>query len=140
MVADVTIVDDSYHNVMIVENVVVMCSMLAFVVAVVAYAVALDSSCQHSNRVNIDASIRCQFVVMDDFLFRPRSELVLALAVYPMDHADPDGVTEIEIWTGFFNGFRHTNLNLHTCQNSTYTTRSAVAICLGSFIYPLASL
>lgn len=94
MVVDVRIVDDSFHNVMTVEN-VAMCSMLAFVV-VVAYAVAPDLAYQHSNRVNIDASIRCQFVVMDGFLFRRHFELVPISAVYPMDHADPDEVTEIE--------------------------------------------
>lgn len=91
MVVDVVIVDDSFHKVMIVEN-VAMCSMLAFVVG---YGVVPDSAYQHSNRVSIDASIRCQFVVMGDFLFRRHFELVPISAVYPMDHADPDEVTEI---------------------------------------------
>lgn len=76
---------------MIVENVAVY-SMLVFVVA---YVVAPDWAYQHSNRVSIDASIRCQFVVMEGSLFRQHFELVLILVVYQMDHADPDEVTEI---------------------------------------------
>lgn len=89
MAVDGAIVDDSFHRVMIVEN-VAMRSMLAFVVGC---GVAPDLAYQHSNRVSIDASIRCQFVVMGDFLFRPHFEPVPISAVYPMDHAGPDGVT-----------------------------------------------
>lgn len=96
MVVGVSI-DDLFHIMLIVEN-VAMGSMLAFVVACV---VAPDWACQHSNRVNIDVSIRCQFVVTDDFLFRQHFELVLILVVYQMDHADPDEVTEM-IFVCFF--------------------------------------
>lgn len=85
------IVGDSVRIAMIVEN-VAMRSMLAFVVGCV---VASDLAYQHSNRVSIDVSIRCQFVVVGDFLFRRHFEHVPILAVYPMDHADPDEVTEI---------------------------------------------
>lgn len=46
--------------------------------------------------MNIDAVIRCQFVVMVDFPFRQHSELVLTLVVYQMDRVDPDEVTEID--------------------------------------------
>lgn len=91
MAAGAVIVGDSVHRAMTVEN-VAMRSMLAFVVGCV---VASDLAYQHSNRVSIDVSIRCQFVVVGDSLFPRHFEHVPILAAYPMDHADPDEVTEI---------------------------------------------
>lgn len=100
VVDDVDVVfDDLFHIMMIVEN-VARCSMVEFVVA---YAVGSDWSYQHLDRVNnvnhenIAVSIRCQFVVMGDFLFQQHFGLVLILVVYQMDHADPDEVT-IHLW------------------------------------------